>query len=822
MSALDISLNSTPLCAGIGQHHTNSPEAKNRKPYKGARLNQILRLMSKPRSVAKDKAPWVIFSNYMGEHGRSAEYQRKHGEYFALWADIDEAEGIESEDIISRACGYAGSVETWIYSSRSATQENQKARLIFPLAATVDGETFELLQEVLNNKLGAAGLKPDRVTERANQLCYLPNKGEFYYSAVLDELDEMKPLDPNAWADEVAALKAKYKAEADTAKVRTAASKQSMVELIAKQGFLPRAAAAQAYDSRDLWIAYGGKAKGSRVLSPHSSSGAAAITFRDGKWFSSHGSDVSAGIGQPTEKGGSCFGDAFDLIAFFEYGNDTTRAAKELSEQLDPEGNKQRQIDHAIAEAAANTKEVQFDVVPEPEQAETRNAGTYAEILKGTQLGQLAIEIADDIQMPRDTTLLAALGVASAPVSMLYKVGYMRHGDVPASVYIVTEQPASSGKSAVLNAFTRPIQRAIAKMNSTASKAREEAKENDSDEHTQPNYRPFLTDTTPEALESMLLWHHGHFCLASAEQGLVNTILGVTYGDGKKSNNDLMLKGYSGEHHSSARVTRQGYDGDVFGSVTVIAQRGTIETILEQSDGTGIAERFIMEAEPTLLGYRDHLREATQPDPFLSMNYDQATARLIKQYEAAREAGNAVYENLQRLALARSDWDIMNHKKQELEPLMADGGRYSHEMLRGVVGKYDQRVMKLAAVLHVIESSMDNIEISGTIKPEYVAMAMQIANLSIERLYGAMSDKGLIGMNAEQETIYRIVSGKERGILWDALRNAARNVSPFKEYPSKGRADKIKSVCEEMVRSGKITFVEQPLGGRTVRKFHAL
>lgn len=457
-----------------------------------------------------------------------------------------------------------------------------------------------------------------------------------------------------------------------------------------------------------------------------------------------------------------------------------------------------------------------------PAQDDERNPSKFASIISKTKIGQYATQLADERQMPRDTTVLTALGVVSAAVSMIYSVGYRYASQIPTSLYIATEQPASTGKSGVLDAFTVPIQRAIRDMNRDAAKHNAELAEDD-DTPRLPQYRAFVTDATPESLDGLLPRQHGHFCLASAEQGLVNTALGLNYGGGeRKSNNDLILKGATGDWHSSLRVTRAGFEGNVFGSVAVIAQRGTIDTILEQSNATGLAERFIMLAEPTLLGYRDHLSKRACADYDLKIDYENATQALIKQYDNARRIGSVEYDWLERLELSGRDWDKIDKIKQQLEPTMADGGKNSHELLRGVVGKFDQRVMKLAAVLHVVESVMAGEKASNIIGSHYVDMAIDLANLSIEQLHTAMIDKGLIGMSAEEEVIYRIISNKGgHGILWNELYNATKGVQPFKSYPSKGMAASIRAVCQAMVTKGLLSAGEVLHGGKSALKLFA-
>lgn len=359
------------FCSGHGQHHTANPEAKNPKPYIPLSMASIMQMMADPKPVPKEQGQWVIFTDYTGDHARNAEHLRSTGAlFYALWGDIDEAQGVTAQDVLNRAAFDATKTETHVYTSRSATEENQKCRIIVPLAEPVDAVTFEIMQEVLNNKLESEGLIPDRATQTCNQLCYLPNRGAFYWSGSLESFDSYDTLHPSRWAKEVAAIVAERQAEAEARQVRMAASAARYAELVATQGVTPIHACNEAYgDPRDLLLHYGGKAIGNRVISPNSSSGSAGVTFKDGKWFSSHGSDVSLGLGRQSDSGRSCWGDSFDLVCFFEFGNDRTKAVKEMAEKFQPEANKQRQINHR-REHAKKVEAVLFNAVDQ-QQAES-------------------------------------------------------------------------------------------------------------------------------------------------------------------------------------------------------------------------------------------------------------------------------------------------------------------------------------------------------------------------------------------------------------------------------------------------------------------
>ena len=171
-------------------------------------MEEIRAKLKNPQAVDKSKAQWAIFSTL-----RSREHaeQRQQGEYHALWADIDETGGLTLVDTFSRAVG-ALFCDVLAYASRSATEDNQKCRLIVPLAEPVNGAQFIAMQKVLNARLRDAGLVPDIATERAGQVCYLPNAGEFYAFEVEDALG---PLSPDDWAQEIAEQEAAEKAEQD-------------------------------------------------------------------------------------------------------------------------------------------------------------------------------------------------------------------------------------------------------------------------------------------------------------------------------------------------------------------------------------------------------------------------------------------------------------------------------------------------------------------------------------------------------------------------------------------------------------------------------
>lgn len=361
------------FCAGSGQHHSDQAQ-KNARPYDTITWEEITRMMQTPPSVAKSEAQWAIFSTLAT---RKADKQRSDGCYHALWADLDETPTTLTDAAYKAATAIPGDV--YGYTSKSATEAKQKGRLLFPLSEPCTGAEIEILQEILNDRLKAAGLIPDRVTERANQLCYLPNRGEFYAT---ETIDWQGPLNWRVeFADEIKAKQAEIQREEEALKAAQEAvqrKRQERLEIQQSTGQIsPIDIARDQYSVRELWESFGAKGNGRRLTSPYSSSGSPAITVNEelGLWYSFHQSDRDQGIGNPGKSGG-VWGDAADLIQHFQYNGDRDAMLKGLGEMFTtPEGitiNKHNQREYMKAKAGENAA-ADFDAIPEGSWVGTAN-----------------------------------------------------------------------------------------------------------------------------------------------------------------------------------------------------------------------------------------------------------------------------------------------------------------------------------------------------------------------------------------------------------------------------------------------------------------
>jgi hypothetical protein len=260
--------------SGIGQRHTD----KYGKSFADVSLKEIRSLVDNPQAVDKSEAKWAIFSTH---HSRVFKEQEQHGQYWMLWFDLDESppsieETVECFDDLK--CNYE------IYTSRSASIEVQKSRIILPLDKPLGFFDWHLYQEVINDWMDGKSIIPDRANERAAQLCYLPNKGA-YYNAVSER---NKPcIDPESvFATEIANKKKQRSEALNAAQKRSEEAKARRDSLNAAKYDSPIDAFNDAYEVEQILLDAGYDKCGTNFRHPNSESGSYSANVKldnDGK-----------------------------------------------------------------------------------------------------------------------------------------------------------------------------------------------------------------------------------------------------------------------------------------------------------------------------------------------------------------------------------------------------------------------------------------------------------------------------------------------------------------------------------------------------------
>lgn len=422
-------------------------------------------------------------------------------------------------------------------------------------------------------------------------------------------------------------------------------------------------------------------------------------------------------------------------------------------------------------------------------------------------LSSLSRSLAKSVQFPPNTAFFHGLACLASAMNKSFYYSYYG-SESPVNLYAVSSQPPSTGKSAINKTFVEPIRMAYENLNAEQGLKRsdieveiaklqnqlKEMKEPEGQKDIKrdllewedklaktPIYNYSVSNATPEALETVAFSQNGIWNLISDEAGSVNIVLGGVYGEAsKKSNADLFLQSWDGEWFSSARVTRKKSSGYVRGCMAVIAQDETIETLLQEGmRGNGISERVLIMREENLLGLRDHFK-FEQVDPQAKRDY----AKLVNDIVMAEKT--VLQFSDQAMVFIRS-------RKQELETDLADGGRYSSNLMRGAIGKMDKQVMKIASILHCVENFRDgNCPI--TISETTVKWAYSLYRELAKMYESAAQSKGYAGELAEVEICLGYLQRmKEKGKLQinlRQLRDAIKNNKVFKG--KKGLGDYLK------------------------------
>lgn len=325
------------FASGYGQSDTRAlilsdgrpnPHPSAGKRYTSVTGAEVVAMANNPASVAKDKAQWFIPSTYIDCDARTHDVQRVQGNFRWLTLDVDN-NNLTLADVDATVSDVIGEACRLIYSTRSATKDNQKWRVLIPTANAIAGADFSDTQNAFFDLLenaSAGALIPDRKLAGPAQLVYLPNRGAFYeVKAKKAGLLDLTPAHAiiqhrNDRREQLA----KVDAEAKSARDKRAAKRNANAQL---RGLSSVDHFNSAHTVSDLLARYGYVQAGSSCewRSPMQSSGSYATRDCGDYWVSLSDSDANAEIGA-LSKGGHRYGDAFDLFTHFEHDGNFKKA----------------------------------------------------------------------------------------------------------------------------------------------------------------------------------------------------------------------------------------------------------------------------------------------------------------------------------------------------------------------------------------------------------------------------------------------------------------------------------------------------------------
>ncbi len=136
-------------------------------------FNKIIQLADNPPNVEKSLAYWILPNDAPHRKRKCSET----AQFGMMWADIDNP---PSEGIDAVVGALKPSTPFLAYTTKSATFDVQKCRVLIPLEHVVNCETWLRHQNKLNAVLSAAGIEPDDCNLNPAQILFLPNRGVFY------------------------------------------------------------------------------------------------------------------------------------------------------------------------------------------------------------------------------------------------------------------------------------------------------------------------------------------------------------------------------------------------------------------------------------------------------------------------------------------------------------------------------------------------------------------------------------------------------------------------------------------------------------------
>lgn len=448
-----------------------------------------------------------------------------------------------------------------------------------------------------------------------------------------------------------------------------------------------------------------------------------------------------------------------------------------------------------VIEYPAGTKRQQS--APEPKAAAVHKLDLLKHI-PDCMFKRYVLDVAKMTRIPANTSLMVGLGIVSTVTARCFVVSYEERGYQPLGLYVLAEHDSGTGKSWMLKTYQTPVFSSVKALVSDWQKRKDAADDAGADfEEPFPNFS-YDTDVTPEGLDATLSATNGYFALASAEKGLANSISGASYGTGK-TNNDLWLKGCNGEHHGSKRKGRGGYSGDVVGAVVNIAQPGLVQTVLTQSDHSGAAERCLMLSEDSMLGKRKHGREYRH----FPNEGDQGAYNRVMQGLTIQATKNEPIEKLPGYRLSRDDWDKVYALQNELEPHLAEGGKYSAQTLKSMVGKVDFQIMKLSANLAIMDDCPP-----GAIPSHWVDAAIGMMRDMLDYTYRLLIDLDVIGTNALEDSVIGFLSEK-RTATRRQFDQARRKVKPWSELPKQSIGQAMRDTIDGLIEKGIVGEFEE-------------
>lgn len=317
---------------GVGDtcHYTMFASMGETESTQKATFNDLVAMAGSPVDVPKNAAPCFIASDC---DKKTIDALMPHDAFSGAIGDRDHHITLAELVCILEA---AGIPDALLYTSKSATKDNQRWRIVVPYSQPCDAVRHEALAKYLLEVIGG-----DACAAKATQIAYAPNRGEFYdWQVIRSDADYLNPLDGESPFVAAALEAARRRLEAEQAKEaaedakrleraaeRAAKAAASDVIVTEQRSPIDEFNAANSITSMLQANGYRKQRGGRKWIAPNSKSGMAGVVILgDGELCYSHHSNAS----DPLADGKAH--DCFDVFMILEHGGDLVSALKVAGE----------------------------------------------------------------------------------------------------------------------------------------------------------------------------------------------------------------------------------------------------------------------------------------------------------------------------------------------------------------------------------------------------------------------------------------------------------------------------------------------------------
>ncbi len=582
-----------------GSHDTHKYDAA-KQPYETTSWPEILEKARTPAAVEKlsseaepePKVPAFIPSTYHAYDGREHARQRELGEFWLATADVDHGNPTLAAVLKATTAIFGKDTELLIYSSSSASTEDQRWRVLVRLADPTPGEEREILQRAFFSLMAEHGIECDKSLKNAGQPHYLPNvppsrrdvfgDPEFYHyhHRLGDPANITEP--GHAIVIRAKEIMRRDREAQETAAREAAERARQRRERAQREGKSDKVTPLEWYnanhDIEDVLLEHGWKrGKRGSWQSPFQRSGSYATIVRDGHFISLSGSDAAAGLGAPSKNGNAVYGDAYDVYACCVHNNDHSAAWSAIRSMMPKEGrNWSEDSFWDDGTTTAGHGGCENNKAPPDEEGTTADNDRKLQPFNPwseysvppfpldvlpTAMRRFVEAKADETGACRSAIAMSALVTASGALTHQATVALNGHGQfkVCGRLWALLvgdpsqkKTPAQSGAVAPLREIEKRLQARVIQINRIIR----ENKDDDQEEEPLPHL--IIADTTPEALcEALAPYPRGLLVHADEMSGFFGSM--DRYGSGKSgaSSRAVWLKAYDGGPHSMIRVSRK-------------------------------------------------------------------------------------------------------------------------------------------------------------------------------------------------------------------------------------------------------------------------